>query len=97
MFHRGPVSDAGVRMVQALETSETSISLAPVCKQGLLGGFSQTEGSGTPAVTAIFTTGRSEEWPAACTSVLRFQRIGPHLDHLACLLESFLENPALIQ
>lgn len=31
-------------MVQALETFETSISVALVYKQGLLGGFSQTEG-----------------------------------------------------
>ncbi|CAO2629056.1 hypothetical protein LEMLEM_LOCUS20308, partial [Lemmus lemmus] len=63
----GPVSDAWVRMVQnvALEieeylTLENRVSVSLVCKQGLLGSSSQTEGPGTPAGTVIYVTeGRS--------------------------------------
>lgn len=69
MFLLGPVSGDGVRIVQdvALEMEEslafeTRVSVALVCTQGLLGGFSQKEGSGTPAVTAICVrAGRSKE------------------------------------
>lgn len=84
----GPVSDA-LEMEESL-TFETRVSVALVCTQGLLGGFSQTEGPGTPAVTAICVTARrSKEWlPASQSSICREFSL---LYHLVCLLESFLK------